>query len=338
MRRIGVGVIGVGIQGEAHVICFKELANAKLVAVSDINEKRGRYIAQKYGAKFYRDYHEMLRDPEVDIVSVATPDYAHKEPVIAAAEAGKHIIVEKPMATSINDAEDMVRAVKKAGVKFMVNFENRFNPAYVRVKDIIKQGLIGRPLHIYARLSDTIYVPTRMLGWSAKTTVAFFLMSHTADLARWYFEDEAYMVYAIAHKDVLAGIGINTPDLYVAIVNFRRGGTANLESCWILPESMPSVFDFKLEVIGSEGAVFVDTQKEGVEEYTKQEGRYAHFIKLYEIHGTYAGFLKEALAHFVRCVLEDREPIVKPEDGLANVKILVAVDRSAREGRPITIS
>ncbi len=338
MRRVKLGVIGVGIQGEGHVICIKSLPNAELIAIADVDEKRARYIAERYGIpKVYRSHEELVRDAEIDAVTIATPDFLHKDPVICAAENGKHILVEKPMATTLEDAKAMASAVRKHNVKLMVNFENRFNPAFVSVKETLDRGEIGKPLYAYIRLSDTIYVPTEMIKWSHKTDVASFLMSHTADLARWYFSDEVHSVYAISKREILKSMGIDTPDMYVALIKFKRGGSAVLESSWILPRSMPSIVDFKLELICSKGTITVDTQKQGVQLFGESTWSYPSFIRLYSIHGRIVGFLREALGHFVDCIAQDREPLVTVEDGLADVKILDAIRESAAKGKPIEL-
>ncbi len=338
MRKIRIGVVGVGIQGEAHVMCLKSLHNVELIGIADVNEKRARYIAEKYKIpKVYTDYRDLARDKEIEAITVATPDFLHKDPVIVAAENGKHVLVEKPMATSLRDAEDMANAVRRYDIKFMVNFENRFNPPFVKVKEDIDKGILGRPLYAYIRLSDTIYVPTQMIKWSNKTEVCFFLMSHTVDLARWYFNDSVKTVFATSRAEVLKGLGIDTPDMYVALLKFKKGGIAFLESCWILPNSMPSVFDFKFELICDKGAVFVNTQNESIERFTEGKWSYPHFMKLYSVHNRTIGFLREALGHFISCIAEDQEPLISVKDGLENVRILCKIRESASKGVSLSL-
>src|SRR5260221_12490600 len=139
MDKIGFGVIGTGIVGGAwHAHVYSRAPRAKLVAVCDLNEQRANEIGKKYGAeKVYSDYRKLLENPEIKAVSIATPDFAHREIAVAAAEAGKHILVEKPLATTVEDAEAIVKAAKKAGVKLMVDFHNRVNPPFAGAKESI---------------------------------------------------------------------------------------------------------------------------------------------------------------------------------------------------------
>ena len=145
MTPIGCGVIGVGVFGENHCLAYSRLPGVKLAAVCDVNGARARAMAEKYGARaWYTDYQELLRDPAVQAVSIATPDFAHRAIALAAARAGKHILCEKPLATTAADAQEIVDAARAAGVKLMVDFHNRVNPPFVAARQSIEVGAIGR--------------------------------------------------------------------------------------------------------------------------------------------------------------------------------------------------
>ncbi|MCD6357528.1 MAG: Gfo/Idh/MocA family oxidoreductase, partial [Thermoproteales archaeon] len=235
----------------------------ELVAMCDVNEPRAREIASRYGVRrYYTDYREMLEREELDLVSVATPDFLHYEPTITAIDAGVNVLVEKPLATKLEEAEEMVRRARRRGVKLYVNFSNRFNPPFAALKDSVEKGELGDLLYSYVRLSDTIYVPTKMLSWASQTNVVFFLMSHTFDLVRWIYGSEARSVRAYAEFRVLKRLGINAPDYVIAIIEFGNEARAVLESSWILPESMPSIVDFQAEFIGTRGVAYIDTTRQ----------------------------------------------------------------------------
>ncbi|NHV07270.1 MAG: Gfo/Idh/MocA family oxidoreductase, partial [Thaumarchaeota archaeon] len=191
MSKLKVGVIGLGIQGETQVKAFKSIPNVEVLAVCDSNQERLKLIKDEYKVqKAYANYLDLVNDKEVDLVSVCTPDFMHYEFVMAVLGSGKHTIVEKPMATSTKEAEDMVSESKRRGVYLMVNFSNRWSPAFRIAKDSIEKGEIGEILHAYSRLNDTIYVPTSMIKWASKTNTLWFLGSHVIDLLLWYFKDE----------------------------------------------------------------------------------------------------------------------------------------------------
>src|SRR5690554_1250045 len=117
---------------------------------------------------------------------------------------------------------------------------------------------MGEPQMLTVRLNDTIYVPTKMLSWGGDSTVVWFLGSHSVDLVRWLFDDEVTRVYSVSRSRVLAERGVNTPDFFHTICELEGGGVAHIENCWIMSTEMPTVFDFKLEMIGSEGTAFAD--------------------------------------------------------------------------------
>lgn len=203
-ERLHVGVIGAGIMGRAHAGVVRDYHRSEVVAVASRTAASAHKLAADCGdARVYPDYHALLGDPAVDLVCVATPDHLHADVVVAAAEAGKHIIVEKPFTTDVADADRALAAVRRAGVRAMTLYNHRWVPAYAQAQDRIAAGEIGAPVLGYARKNDWIYVPTEMLGWASGTTAAWFLSSHDIDLICWFFGDEAEEVYATAVSRVL---------------------------------------------------------------------------------------------------------------------------------------
>jgi predicted dehydrogenase len=339
-KRYGAGVIGVGIRGEQHAWIFSKLPETELIAVCDVSAERARAVADRYGAKhWFTDYNDLVRSSDIDIVTIATPDFAHKEPAVAAAEQGKHLIVEKPMATTVRDAQDIVRAAKKAGVKLMPFFHKRWYLPYVAVKEAIDRGDLGTPLYIYYRTNDTITFPTKMISWAAKSGIESTLMVLHADIARWLLASEARSVYAIERSRVLKSHGIETSDFMVAIVEFKNGAVANFEVFWILPESLSLSGIPMMELIGTRGCVLLDMYHTGVEAYLSD--KHVHLDGLLgapSLYGEPFGAPSEAIRHFVTCVARDSQPMVSGEDGVRNTEIVCAARRSATEGRPITLS
>lgn len=335
MSKVKVGVVGLGNQGLLHVEALKQLPDAELVAVADSDFSRARRVAEEYRVRrYYGSARELAEDPDIDAVIVATPDYLHYEPVMAVLQAGKHVMVEKPMATRLDEAKAMAEEARRRGLLLTVNFENRFNPPFAHVKELLERGVLGAPIHAYIKLSDTIFVPRRMLSWASRTSVVFFLMSHTADLARWYFNEPVREVYATSVSRLLKDLGI--PDACVAVLKFE-GGFALLESSWVLPESAPSIFDFKLEIVCTQGVARVNTEKESMEVIGASGVSYPHLAKLAKVHGFATGFLLEADRHFLACVQGRAEPVANAEDGVENVRVLEAIVRSSLEGRPLTL-
>ena len=230
MKTIGMGLIGAGGWGGMHARTYASTDGVVLRGVADIDEEKARVLADRYGAVAYGDYRDLLKDEAIDAVAIVTPDYAHEDSALAAARTGKHILVEKPLAMTVAACESIVEAAARAGVKLMVDFHARWSPPLYKAYEAIRNGEIGAPQHAYYRLNDRIYVPTEMLSWASKSTVMWFVGSHTIDTLRWLLGDEVRRVYAISRKGILQSRGIDTPDYYLATIEFRSGATAVIEN------------------------------------------------------------------------------------------------------------
>jgi predicted dehydrogenase len=339
-KKPGFGVIGAGILGEEHALVFSHTPEIELVAVCDVNADRAKAIAEKFGARtWYTDYQELLKNPDIQAVSIATPDFAHRDITLAAAQAKKDILVEKPLATSLKEAEEIAVAVKTAGVKLMVDYQNRVNPPFVAAKKSIEAGEIGRPAYGYIRLSNTTWVPMEMLTWGSKSSSLWFLGIHCIDMVRWLLADEVKRVYAVTRSGILKDLGVDTQDFHVAIAEFSKGAVVTIENAWILPRSQPMVYEFKLELLGSKGQVNVNTSHHAaIEKHV--DGKMAYG----DVFGTtptgprrLGGFVKEAIAQFVDAVLYDQPVLGSVEDGLAGVRVADAIERSEASGQPVDL-
>lgn len=340
MGRVGFGVVGTGLFGQNHCLAYSRLPGVELVGVCDTNRERAQAIAKKYGARvYYTDYQALLDDPSIRAVSIATPDFAHGDIALAAARAGRHILCEKPLATTVEEAQAIVDAARMAGVKLMVDFHNRVNPPFVAAKQSVEKGEIGQPAYAYVRLSNTTFVPMEMLSWASKTSVVWFLGSHAIDLMRFLLNDTVRRVYAVTRSGILKSQGVGTQDFYVAIAEFKRGTVVTFENAWILPRSQPMVYDFKLEVLGSEGAIYVDTSHHTMlEKHIGDSMSYGDVLSITPTSDLrIGGFVLEAIARFVDAVLHDRPVLATGEDGLEATRIVSAIVRSAETGQPVDL-
>jgi predicted dehydrogenase len=333
--RLRVGVIGVGVQGEQHLKCFRADGRVELAAACDRNaDLLAQRQAQYEIAETFADYQEMYERADLDAVSIVLPDFLHREPTAAAFAAGLHVLLEKPMATSVEDAEAMLAAQRAAGKRFMINLSNRWMAPYPHAKASIERGELGEVRYVYARLSNTLHVPTSMLSWAGGSKLPHWLMVHRLDLARWLLGQEPVRVRALQQEGVLKGMGIDTPDLYQATVEFEGGAIGTFEHCWILPESLPYVVDSKFQLIGTKGCLNVDPLQTSYHHATTE--RYTTpGILFNDCLGIPSGHVRCALEHFATCCMEGREPLVTGEDGLALTRALCAVVDSAERGGEI---
>jgi predicted dehydrogenase len=260
----------------------------------------------------------------------------HRESVEAAAERGLAILVEKPLATTLQDAEAMAGAVQRAGVLCQVAFENRWNPPYLAAKGAIERGEVGTVLSLNSRINDRIDVPLGMLRWGAASSPGWFLLSHTVDMARFLSGREPTRVYAQGQKTVLMSKGLDTYDTLQAIVTFAGGLSAVFEASWILPETLPMIVDVKYEIIGSDGALYIDWHDQGLHHVTK--AGYQHpIVANLDVHGRPTGMPIWMLDSFITCVATGTTPLATLEDGLAAVRVVEAIHRSAQSGSVVEL-
>ena len=333
MDKLRFGVIGLGIMGQQYVKIYSALANTQVTAVADLNEKRAEEIGAKYGVdRRYTDYRRMLDEAPLDAVVVATPDFAHLEPAKAVLESGRHLAVEKPMTTSIAEADELLRLVRASGRKVQVNYNHRWLGPYYQGKQTILSGEIGTPLAAFARKNDTIFVATEFLTWAGQSTPAWFLSAHDLDLLRWYFAAEPVEARAWGRREVLVKRGIDTYDLIQAQVRFSSGAIATLESSWIYPNTFPTIVDSFVEVIGSEGHMHFDRKRESIEISSPKGFTYPKNFLNAEIFGRTRGAFPACLEDFAFAILENREPVVTAFDGRQVTAALDAIHRSLESG------
>ncbi len=341
---VRIGIVGAGIWGTTHARAYAQNSRVELAAVCDLDESRARRLAEQYRIpKTFTCLDEMLAE-DLDGVSVATPDDAHTAVVLAAAASGRHILVEKPLATRVEDCQAMIDAAEQAGVILMVDWHNRWNPPIYSAWKAARSGELGEIRYIYYRLSDTVYVPTQMLPWASRSSVMWFLGSHAIDTSCWLMDRPPIRVFCQKRRGMLASLGVDTPDLYLTMLEFEGGGLAVVENSWILPQQSPTLIDHKVEILGSRGAIYLDpTHNRAFEMYSPDtaagfpNSSYADMLISPEIYGKQMGFAVESIHHFAECIEQGKQPLASGADGLLNTRLILAAEESARTGLPVEI-
>jgi predicted dehydrogenase len=339
MKRIRAGVIGAGKMGSMHAEVYNDLAITELVAIADTNFERARVLASRIGSdvRCYDSYENMLRDADIDAVSIAIPDHAHKEPVLAALESGKHVLVEKPLATKLVDCDEMLEFSRESEKILMVNYTHRWAPPYAKAKELLDDSRMGDLIMAYARKNDTIRVVTDYLPWLAKSTPPAFLSSHDIDLVRWYANSEAKSVYAKGVKRILKSKGFNTLDVAQALVEFENGAIATFESGWIYPNSFPTDTDSYVELVTEHGVIHLDRKKEIVEAADDVSYRLPKTSISFRVEGRLEGAFKSSLEHFINCILTGKEPLTSAQEARQVAEIVEAIHLSIETGQPISL-
>jgi predicted dehydrogenase len=329
-----MAVIGAGIWGENHAMALSTYPIVELAWICDLNAERAKRLADQVGCRWTTEIAE-LAESDIDAVGIATPDHAHKGPCLAMIEAGKHVLVEKPLATDIVEAREIIAAAERAGTKLMVDFQLRWHPQYMGAKAAVEAGELGEGVMGYARLSDTIHVPTEMLAWGGASGPEWFLFPHTMDVTRWILGEDPVEVFARGSKRVLKSMGIDAYDAVQASFQFERT-FVTFETCWIVPNSWPTVVDNRFTLYGDKGCI----ELSGAPGVVIASDRYRSPFSSHAItrYGKPFAHFYESIRHFADCVADNKEPEATGHDGLMATAMIHATIRSLIERRPVKMA
>ncbi len=331
---INVGVIGAGRIGKVHAetVTYR-IPEARVIAVADIVEETARRLAEQlHIPQATRDYREILADPQVDAVLVCSSTDTHAAIITEAAEAGKHIFTEKPIDLSLARIDQVLAAVEKAGVKFQVGFNRRFDPTFARVHQAIQNGEIGEVhlLHIISR--DPAPPPIEYVKVSGG--IFMDMMIHDFDMARFLVGAEVEEVYTRAAVRVDPAIGeAGDVDTAVVMLTFNNGVIATIDN------SRRAVYgyDQRVEVLGSKGGVtagnvFPNEVTICTAEHVRRD------LPLNFFMDRYTESYEREIRAFIDAIVHDRPVPVGAADGRAPVLMALAARKSLDEHRPVKIS
>ena len=333
MDKIGYGVIGLGFFGEKHTEVLSKMPNVKLLGVCRRSIKPLKEIAAKYGVPHtYTDYNELLANKEIEAVSITTMWDQHLAPTLAALKSGKHVFLEKPMASTVQECKEIIQAAKATQHFFIVGHICRFNPRYAMAKKEISEGAIGKIVSIYARRNIPATVSKGVLG---KIGPIIGDGVHDTDLMLWYTKAKIKTVYA----NTVSVRKLANPDIGWTVYRFDTGAVGVCENVWFLPEKTPFQIDERMEIIGTEGSLHIQEGSPNFSVCDKNGWRSPDTTYWPMLHGVRAGALREELSYFVNCILESKRPtIITPEESLAAVEACLAAEESARTSKIITLS
>jgi UDP-N-acetylglucosamine 3-dehydrogenase len=332
MEKVNYAVIGLGWFGEKHCEAIAGLPNAQLYALCTRTPGRLQEVARRFGVQhIYTDYHALLADPALDAVSITTMWDQHLEPTLAALRAGKHVFLEKPMASTVADCQAMVDAAHTATGNFMVGHICRFNPRYAAAKAAIDEGRIGKIVSMYARRNLPRWVVTDILN---KIGPIIGDGVHDTDLMLWYSGAKVVSAYA----QTLNVTGKSYPDVGWTMYRFDSGAIGVLEDVWYLPEKTAFQIDERMEIVGTEGAISIHDTHPNFS-ITDKDGWHSLDTTYWPLlHGVRAGALRDELAYFVQSIVQGQKPtIISPEESMAAVVACLAAERSAASGEVVKL-
>ncbi|WP_455382094.1 Gfo/Idh/MocA family oxidoreductase [Salinispira pacifica] len=336
-RSIGVAVIGAGRAGMIHARNFsRRIDDAHLVCVVDPVEEACRSANAELGLeRYYLDYRQALEDKGIDAVVVVTPTVFHRDIVVQAAAAGKHVLCEKPMAMNREECAQMIEAADKGGVKLQIGFMRRFDRSFQAAYEAVRSGAIGDVVLVKS-LTHGPSVPQPWMYDIRKSNGPLAeVSSHDIDTLRWFSGSEFEEVYAIAGNYRCPQARDEYPDFYdnvVMNVRFANGMQGVVEGA----VSVSYGYDARLEVLGTNGVLRVGTLRENSVTVVNAQNRVDSaavrswrtlFIDAYE----------EEDRAFVKAILENSEPRVTGRDGMMAVTVVNAGNESIVRKTPITL-
>jgi UDP-N-acetylglucosamine 3-dehydrogenase len=337
MEKIRVGLVGLGFSGSLHADAYSTIKEkVDLVAVCDVDKEKAEMMACCYNTKYYTDFKEMLENETLDAVDLCVPHHLHSKFVIAAAKAGKHVMVEKPMATTVEETEKMIKETKKANVKFMVAEDQVHLPAHKLAKELIDKDAIGKIF--MARVVSAVYdIPEDDKGWKLDPRNKGVLL----DMAAHYFMVLFWMmgkiekVCALAESVVVEKRESDFDDNAIAIFKFKNGAVGEISvTTTVVSEPLQ-----RLEFYGTEGTIIIDHSCEKPLKYfSAHKGMETDgWVKPEVWHEIYPGYFpltfSNEVKYFIDCIKENREPEFGGNMGKETIKIIEACYKAAKTGK-----
>jgi len=306
-----VGVIGCGAFGVNHVRNFSQM-RVELVGAADIDKERLQYVGEQYGAPTYQDYEELLQQ-NLDAVTIAVPTTLHEKVTCAALKKGVHVLVEKPIASTVEEADHMITLAKKEHLKLMVGHVTRFEPTVIKLKTMIDRGDLGQVISLSAKRVGPYHPRIRDVG------IIIDLGVHDIDIISYLYEKHALKVFAVAGKT------IHTFEDYASILmSFESHRSGLIDTNWHSPHKVR-----KLTAVGTKSIVDLDYLNNSLTNYDSE------WVRDAKIEGKEP--LRTELEAFVTSINEDKAVPITGEDGLYTLKVALAAIKSYTEDREVSL-
>jgi UDP-N-acetylglucosamine 3-dehydrogenase len=312
---VGVGVIGTGFWGENQVRVLRQSRIAELMAICDSNKKRAREIGTKYGVPWYSDVGKFLKVPNLEAVTVCTPTQTHLKVGLQAIEAGKNLLVEKPMAGEERAAEKLVNSSRRAGVKLLVGFIERFNPGVRAVKKMLTQNVVGDIIITSGRRVARWPIRIGDVGVVKDTAI------HEIDAMRYLLEEEVSAVFAQT-----GSLRTHSYEDYAEIMlRFNEGTTGFIDANWLTPRKVRTLI-----ITGSDATINLD--------YITQEITVENSLRLVKPFTPWAEPLKLELENFITTIIKDTKEEPSGDDALEAIRVCDAALRSGKSKNLIALN
>lgn len=328
---VRIALIGCGTMGRTHLSGYEKIEAAKVCAVCDLDREKAAKASNNHDAAVYTDFKTMMEEEQFDVLDVCLPTYLHREYAVFGMKAGKHVFCEKPVALTVEDAEEMVRTARECGVKFSVGHVLRFFPAYINAVEQIQSGRLGAP-RLIRTTRNQAFPQWSWEGWYkdyAKSGGPIVdLIIHDFD---WILHNfgEAERVYAKSFN-----AAVKEQEHCMAVLRLKNGTIAHVEGSWAYPAGSP--FRTTFEIVGTRGQVeFDNLDTSPVVKQTCENGVY-RLDRYSPVPGLKEPYTAE-LNEFIGCVEQDLEPAVTGEEAVKALRLCLAALESSKTGQPVTL-
>jgi predicted dehydrogenase len=342
MKQIGVAVIGTGWCGGIRAETLAKHPLVKSLHLAETRAERLDELKRRLNpASATADYKQLLGTRDIDAVYIsATPESTHYPLARDALNAGKHVFLEKPIAMSLKEADELIALAKSKGLKFTIGYSQRFNPKYAYVRKCIRDGTIGKPVTALVSRHITRMLGTKISGRS-KLSPAAMEATHDLDFVFWCLEPaKPVRVYSQQNYGAMRAMsGGDVPDQQWLMVTMDNGISVVVGGGWSLPLGYPNFSTTWIEMIGTDGALMVDDSHRDVVLNTVQQGMQLPMSTMPGefVDHTYAGAMAPETVHFLEAVAYDRPVLVTPEHARMVMEVYIAADISAERNEAISL-
>ena len=333
MKTLRTAVVGVGAIGSLHARIYAEHPMSELVGIVDANPETAQGVARSLGVPWFTKVSDLLSDCDFDAASVAVPEHFRYETAMPLARAGKHLLLEKPLAPTLAEADRLVNDLRSTEVLTMVNFILRFDPRYAEAKQAAAAGELGEVHTICTRRRGS-YLGADIYGvW---TDLLISTGIHDLDAMAWVADAPVVRVYAESISRRLASYGHD--DAAMVMVRFENGVIGMLETSWVMPTSLPAPLDASFQAVGTGGAVFIDGSNHGLSVVGSDRYSEPDLTHWPMVLGKVGGDLAASLDHFIRSIRAGSPPKMTLEQARHAQAMVDAAKRSAACHAPVGLT
>jgi predicted dehydrogenase len=340
IRRINVGVIGTGWCGGIRAVASAASPWVNELHIAEIREERLQEVAaQTNPATATTDYRRIIENPSVDAVMISTtPEGTHYPIAKESMLAGKHVLLEKPIAIELAEADELIAISREKKVSFSIAYSQRFNPKFVYVKRSLEDGTIGEPVSALVSRHITRNLGKKISG-RVKLSPAAMESTHDIDFTMWCLAPrKPIRVYAQEAAKIMKA-QYNAPDQVWMIITMDDGAIVTIGGGWVLPPAYPNFSSTWIEFVGTEGAVMVDDTHRDVYVTNMKDGIRFPISSMpgEKVNHVYAGPMEAETLQFLEAVALGRQPLVTAEHARMVMQIYKAADESVETNKPVDI-